>query len=296
MASPRRGSVLVEFSLVAFVLYLLMVVVLDLGRGSLAVQTTQGAVDVLAQELARAPIDATSSFEEALATSYVKERIYDPTKLVVKVSECGTTQQEIDDYFARLPLVNQMLRPLMFRDTLFTDPPVEVFRYPGAVVKVVGAPGDTYTVLVPIVDSRSTSSGSFGVETIHCVPVVEEVLPSDDLESHFSIIASSPFAGLVNVRINYPFQASAMSAFDPDAYPSGPASAFGADDGSVQDQGLSGDFSYVNPPDSGPSGPNSGRYGLGSHYAFLKKVRPYRKVISVQAAARREVIFGPPGP
>jgi len=287
--------VLVEFALVAFVMYLLMVVVLDLGRGVLATGTIQGAADIFAQELARAPVDATLTFEEALATDYVKQRVYDANRLVVRLSECGSTQEEIDAYFAGLPLVNQMLRPLMFRDTLPGDPPIEVFRYPGAVVKVNGE-SDTYTVLVARVLERSKAPETYGVETVDWLPVVEEVLESQDGESHFSIIASSPFAGLVNVRINYPYQASAMSAFDPNVYPNGPASIYIADDGSVQDEGLPPEYSYAKDPGGGSSGPYTGHLDLGSHYAFLKKVRPYRKVISVQAAARREVIFGPPGP
>lgn len=295
MGNPRRGSVLIEFGLVAFTLYLLMVVLLDLGRATLATQTIQGAADVLAQELSRAPLDATLTFEEALATDYVKTRIYDEKHLVVRLAASGSTQEEIDAYFATLPLVNQMLRPLMLRDTLPGDPPEEVFRYPGAVVEVTSEQ-DVYTVLIPRVLERSKAQGSYGVETIDWIPVVEEVLPGEDAESHFPINANSPFAGVVSIRVNYPFQASAMSAFDPEAFPSGPASIYIADDSAVQDEGLPADFSYVQGPDSGPSGPYSGKYGLGYHYAFIQRVRPYRKVVSTQAVARREVIFEPVGP
>jgi len=295
MSNPRRGSVLVEFGLVAFTLYLLMVVLLDLGRGTLATQTVQGAADVLAQELSRAPIDATLTFEEALATEYVKTRIYDEEHLVVRLADSGSTQEEIDTYFAALPLVNQMLRPLMFRDTIPGDQPEEVIRYPGALAKVVDGQ-DAYTVLIPRVLEYSDAPDTFGVETIDWIPVVEEVLPAGDVESHFPINAGSPFAGVVNVRINYPFQAAAMSAFDPNVFPNGPASVYMASDSLVQDTGLPTDYDYAIPPDFGPSAPYSGKYGLGYHYAFLQRVRPYRKIVSVQAVARREVIFGPEGP
>ena len=84
-SGSRRGSVLVEFALVAFILYLLMVVVLDLGRGSLATQTLQSASDLMARELAGAPLRGELTFQEALDSAYVKDRVYDEDHLVIEL-------------------------------------------------------------------------------------------------------------------------------------------------------------------------------------------------------------------
>jgi hypothetical protein len=292
--SSRQGSILVEFGMVAFILYLLMVVILDLGRGSLATQTIQSAADLMAQEMARAPIGATLDFEDALKEIYVTERIFDAQYLVIELGGSLQTQEEIDAHFATLPLVNQILRPLMFRDTLPLDPPVEVLRYPGAVLEESGVDG--YTVMIPQVESRNYGHSSYGVETIRLLPVVEEVLPSDDPTSHFPIDSGGPFAGIVNIRVNYPFQAAAMSAFNPDADLNGPDHIIVADDANVDSEDPPGDLEYAIGANQGSSSPYSGKFGLGHHYAYIKRVRPYRKLISVQAVARREVIFGPDQP
>lgn len=288
----RRGSVLVEFALVAFTLYLLMVVLLDLGRGSLATQTLQSAADLMSRELAGAPLRGETTFQEALESPYVKQRIFDEDLLVIELGAGLQTPQELDAYFATLPLVNQVLRPLMFRDTL-PGPGLEVLRYPGAVVQKGGG----YTVLIPQVTSRDWGPSPGGVETIAWLPVVEEVRADASAEGPFSILSSSEFRGVVNLRFNYPYQAAAMSAFDPDAAKTGPSSIALADDAAVTADPLPDGYSTAVAPDSGPLGPYSGQYGLGAHYAFVTtadtKVRPYRRLISIQSVARREVLFTP---
>ena len=42
-------------------------------------------------------------------------------------------------------------------------------------------------------------------------------------------------------------------------------------------------------PDGGVVGTYSGPYGLGRQFAFVREVRPYRKLLSAQAIFRREV-------
>ncbi len=89
---------MVEFAMVSFVLYILFVVLLDLGRASLATQTIQSAADVFATELARAPVGATRTFEEALADhldpdKYVSRTIYDEDYLVIVLDESLTSKE-----------------------------------------------------------------------------------------------------------------------------------------------------------------------------------------------------------
>ena len=291
-ARLRRGSVLVEFALVSFALYLLMVVLLDFGRASLATQTLQSAADLLARELATAPISGTLTFEEALEEPYVKQRVFDESLLVIELGSGLQTPEELDAYFATLPVVNQVLRPLMFRETI-PALGLEVLRYPGA---LVSSGGSDLTVLVPRVLERDRSGSPGGVETLDWLRVVEEVKESPGAPSHFPINSQSEFRGIVNVRLNYPYQAAAMSAFDPSAERTGPSSIVLASDAEVSAGELPDGFTLALDSDPGDTGPYSGRYGLGAHYAFLndgRRVRPYRRLLAIQAVARREVVFVP---
>jgi hypothetical protein len=294
-ARARRGSVLVEFSLVAFALYLLMVVLLDLSRGSLATQTLQGTADLMAQELARAPIDGQLTFEEALDEEYVKTRVFDAAHLVIELQEGLQTPQELEAHFATLPIVNQMLRPLMFRDRVQSGSgELSVLRYPGAIVK---DDQGSLTVLIPYILGRDYFADMSDAETIAWVPVVQEVKESAEAESHFAIDSSSDFRGIVNLRFNYPYQAAAMTAYNSAVAPTGPGSIALASDASVVEDGpLPDGYSELAVEADSGVGPYSGKYGLGRHYTFVApgvtSARPFRKLISVQAVARREVVFG----
>lgn len=281
-----------EFALVSFALYLLMVVLLDFGRASLATQTLQSAADLFARELATAPIQGTLTFEEALEEPYVKQRIFDEDLLVIELGPGLESPAELDTYFASLPVVNQVLRPLMFRETI-AGLGLEVLRYPGAIVTKGGS---DLTVLVPRVLERDWSGSPGGVESIDWLRVVEEVKESPQAPSHFPINSASEFRGIVNVRFHYPYQAAAMSAFNPAAERTGPSSIVIASDAQVSAAELPEDFSLALSSDPGDTGPYSGRYGLGAHYAFLtdgRRVRPYRRLLAIQAVARREVVFVP---
>src|SRR5580698_4608510 len=55
----RRGQSLVEFALVALVVYLLFAAIIEFGRLFFGAQTIQSVADFTARELSRAPISAT---------------------------------------------------------------------------------------------------------------------------------------------------------------------------------------------------------------------------------------------
>jgi hypothetical protein len=288
----RRGSVLVEFAMVSFVLYLLLVVLLDLGRATLGSHTIQDAATVLANELARAPLPASMSFEEALRDDWVIQVIYDSEKLVIPITG-NETQVELEEMYSRLPIVNQMLRPLMIHDELPGGEPV--IRYPGA---LVSTPEGGYSVFIPQVVGRSWD-GEFtgGYETIRFLPVMEELHDSvAEPDGHFAIDSQSPLAGFVNLRCNYPYQAGAMTAYyrnpdEPDVF--GPKHAVQANDQnvSVQPGGeLPPGYSLIGSGFGDEAAPYDGKYGLGFHYLGRKRVRPFRKLLSAQAAARREIV------
>ena len=149
---------------------------------------------------------------------------------------------------------------------------------------------------MPRVLERDWSASPGGVETIDWLRVVEEVKESPGAPSHFPINSASEFRGIVNIRFHYPYQAAAMSAFEPSAERTGPSSIVLASDDQVTAGELPSGFGLALCNDPGDTGPYAGRYGLGAHYAFLtdgRRVRPYRRLLAIQAVARREVVFVP---
>jgi hypothetical protein len=303
----RRGAVLVEFALVALVLYVLLAATVELGRALLSSQGAQAAADVAARELALAPLPASLTFDQALDTAYVRERIYDPAFLAIDVETQipdvdglpGIGGADVDAFFAGLPIVNRALRPLMTRGTvdLGSLGPRELIRYPGALLVDPDAPPGSsgLTVAIPEVVTR----GPEGEETIRWRRVLEEVRadplsPVGPADSPFS--ALSPEGGLVAVRVHVPYQAAALGSYrTPPAGPGAPNLAFPnvADDQLVQlaDGAPAPPGELI--ADAPPDGVYGGPYGLGRLYALGTEVRPFRRLFAAQALQRRELPLGP---
>jgi hypothetical protein len=277
----RSGSVLVEFALIALVLYLILAATLEFGRALFGAQVLQQAADTAAREIARTPgLPAVGTLTDwkdpsnqnaAFNTTVIKQTLYDEQFTVV-----GPIPSNGLDYFSDKPLLNRLLAPLMIRDT-----DRNLLYYPGALVTDTNMPSG-YHVEIPIV------SYAGGTETIvKSVRIVEEILPDPNADptnsdnSPFSLVSTlSPPSnrGIVALRINYPFQAATMSATAPNpAWPPPP------------------NFNYIDVPAS-ESGEAAGTYagpnGLGNQLVFAKNVRPFRRLMSAQAIYRREV-FGP---
>jgi len=270
----RRGSVLVEFALIALVLYFLLAATVEFGRIMYSAQTVQQAADVAARELAKTPLPPTLTFDQFLfpqagedaSVAPARARVYDRKYLVLPLDDADTPP---------LPLLNQQLKLLMIVDELPDG--TRVRRYPGQLVPL---PDNQFgfTVVVPLVVSQAD-----GTETVDPVPreVVEEVTAANGV-GPFSLVAALPpdqewMRGTVALRINYPYQAATMASFPVDATdPYAP--------------------NLVNPnpvlDDDGTIGPNAGSLGLGRLEVAGKQARPFRKVLTGQAFARREV-FGP---
>jgi hypothetical protein len=275
----RRGSILVEFALVSLAFYLILAGTLEVGRMITSAQIVQNAARTMARELALLPLPATMTFEEALDCPTVRARIFDRTKLAVLLP---------DDLAAETnswPTVNRILLPLMVVNQVGDE---QYLQFPGAVVDYTPLGGTAFrTVRVPQVVSR----GADGVETIRWVDVIEEIrfVATDPTSGAFSMLSTGPELGLVALRVNCPYQAATMSAFQPvDVTDPDPTNeAILANDGGVTVQNSFG----TAPVDSGPSsgGIYDGPYGLGKFYALNKEVRPFRRLISGQAVFRREV-------
>ncbi len=289
----RRGQSLVEFALVALVMYLLLAAILTFGHALYVAQGLQQAVDLAAREIARTPLPADATFDDALANPLVKGAIYSEDYLVFDLHTLDENQSFFQDIVPDWPLLNQQLATLMIVDN--SIPGQRLLRYPGALLNSETSPTG-FTVGIPLVTDRTET----GVETIRWVPVIEEI-ESPDNPDPFQI--SSNQRGIVALRINYPFQSAAMSSFR--ANPAGPFEPtigqpnIANDPGVVQlNEPISGrvDDGLLGSPEGGIY---SGPFGLGAQAAFgsdefvgespVRAVRPYRRVISAQAIYRREI-------
>lgn len=321
MIRTERGAALVEFALVSLVLYLMLAGAVEFGRMMFSANAVQDAARVAARELAVAPIRANVTFDYALSCDPatdpnclldLKRRIFDPACLVVDLDDPAVASDP-EGFFAALPVVNKALRTLMISEPLRPN----LLRYPGALLtdgggvgcSAVGPNGTAaptgFTVGIPLVESRDGA----GVETITWVPVVQEIRATRDSDcparGPFSLIYlpaqddcgpldADPIAdrGLAAVRVNYPYQAAMLSAYQPspptdtDPVPPNMRNFIVADDGGVQQTNVA----PGGPVDDGAIGPYAGPFGLGRQLALAgRTVRPFRRLVSAQAIFRREV-------
>lgn len=275
-----------ELALVVLVLYLLLAATTELGRATFGAQALQDVARVAARELALEPLPAGATLADALATPIVQARIYDRRLLVLDLA--GDVNQnsipdgeELDLVFGQMPVVNQLLRPLMIFEVV--DGGARLLRYPGALLvdPTAEAHHSGFTVRIPRIVSRDAD----GVESIDWVDVLEAPTPDP-----FPIDALGAAQGVAAVRLNYPFQAAAMVGYRES--PGGPfepnvGRPIAAADGAVVEVGSGPGLAFANV--SGQVGPYAGQYGLGVQLAHAREVRPFRKLISAQAAFRREV-------
>lgn len=284
---PQRqsGAVLVEFGLMALVLYLLLGALLSFGTMIQAGQVAQDVARLAARELALTPLPAAMTFEDALdATS---ASIFDPNQLVVDLDALADSGVEVDAYFASMPLVNRALRPVFVSDRFQG---IRLLRFPGALLV---SPDPTafnagLTVGVPQVVARAEAGG----EQIRWLPVIEEIRTdsADPATGPFSAASTAADRGLVALRVNIPSTASALASYDaPTTWPPEP---------NVFQAHRVGPVTTV--PGSAPpygtpfaeavsQGVLGGEQGLGEMYAMTLTVRPFRRVFIGQALFRREV-------
>jgi len=296
----RRGQSLVEFAVIALVLYMLLAAILTFGHMLYVAQGLQGAADLAAREIAKTPLQPNVSFETAFTDGSL-DSIYREEHLVFDLDTLGPGESFFEDIVSDWPLLNQQLATLMIVDRPDFDgdgtPDRRFIRYPGALLSDGDMPSG-YTVGIPLVTARGVN----GVESIRWVPVVEEIKRSDD-QSLFNF--ETPDGGIVALRINYPFQSASMSSFANNADPFEPTigSPNAADDGAVNELnegdrpgGLSGAPLVSDGPDPMYAGTYGGQYGLGAQGALGSQqltggrpVRPFRRVLSAQAIYRREI-------
>jgi hypothetical protein len=299
----RRGQSLVEFAVVALVLYLLIALILTFGHLFYVSYGVQQAADVAAREISRTALPADSlDLDDVLRANAndvpevreVRERIFDDHYLVLNVDPNHANgfqgRTNLQDLVAALPVLNQQLVPIMISDQVDG---ITVLRYPGAIFRDTDAADDPadpppsgFKVAIPLVVERNED----GVETIDWVPVVEAI--QSPAEPDFFRI-SSRHRGLVALRINYPCQSATMSSFR--ANPDGPFEPTVGNPNVADDSMVSvvdGDGFAPNgtaTESDREAGAYAGPYGLGRQYALGMTVRPFRRLVSAQAVYRREI-------
>lgn len=291
--AAERGAALVEFALIALVLYLLLGAVVELGRLVFSAQVAQAAAQTAARELALVSLPANATFKDALDDCDVRATIYNEDLLVIDLASIPAGQS-LQDVAGSLPLVNRILLPLMIADTIDVGGGMrDILRFPGALV-----PSDPSACDVPVMNPtgltvrvpRVLARGGDGTETIDWVDVVEEILadPSDPDSGPFGVGSGLGLTGVVAVRVHVPFQAAMLSGyregangvFDPNI-----GNVNQADDASVTQVGDDIPSAFV----SGTNTTYAGPYGLGNQYALAKDVRPFRRLVTTQSVFRREV-------
>jgi hypothetical protein len=273
------GAVLLEFAILALVFYVLLATLISFGQLFFTAQVVQDGARLGALELSRMPLPAEYTFDQALASTVVRQRIYDPDRLVVDLDSIpgGVT---LDEYFRNAPVLNQALWPVMVVQHLGGR---RLLHYPGALLEDPSTPTGL-RVAIPVVVGRNAD----GVETIRWVEPVEEIR-ADPAVSPFRLNATGAQRGIVALRINYPYQSAALSGFREAAggpFEPNAARPIIADPDAVAQ--LPGDVRTVR-EDGDDVGPYAGPYGLGRLKALGKDVRPFRRLLSAQAVFRREV-------
>ena len=164
----RRGQALVEFAIVALVIYLLLGGILTFGQLFYEGQTVQQAADVAAREISRTPLSATANLMDVLyssnpadystssGSSTVRTSLFNPQLLQFDMSAGVPAGQSMLDVIQTWPIINQMLYPAMIvqsgQQVYGGNPSDQYLCYPG---------------VVPCSDSQYPN------RTVYCVAQVE---------------------------------------------------------------------------------------------------------------------------
>ncbi|WP_430453857.1 TadE/TadG family type IV pilus assembly protein [Rhodopirellula europaea] len=297
----RSGQALVEFGLVALVLYMLVGGAITFGIWIYAAGQIQQAANVGARELSQTPLPFDETFEDALEQKNVRQRVYDDRWLVIDLTKLKE-EKPGHNFFTyvvpQMPLLNQQLAVLYVLDVFDHDnddatPPMRLMRYPGALLKRPQGESDEsgieypdyvaddYVVQIPLVVERKEGhNNGGGAERIRWVCVVEEVDDPDTNPEPFSLEDSNQdMRGVVALRVHYPAQSTWLSSYqDRGAFVSNAGDPNAANDDAVESlnsEAMKGTLFDSKPlvfedplGESVYAGTYGGKYGLGIHGAM----------------------------
>ncbi len=276
----QRGSVLVEFSLIAVSLSLLIALVVDVARMVFIAQVLQETARVAARELSLVPLSPAITFEQALQHPRVKRRIYDPAALVIEMDQFEDLEH-LEEFMTALPIVNRMLRPLMVREWIRHDGHrQEVLRFPGVLMQEdTDKAEQSWSIAVP----GTGMTGLLNASTVKWMSVLEEIRenPDDPRSGSFSLHGAQhgSLSGLIALRVNYPLRLMFMNWLPLSALPESVAILSVAEPGAHANVQL--------PTDDTSSGNEITRFI--SKKIVADSSMDYHQVLSAQAVFRREI-------
>lgn len=204
-------------------------------------------------------------------------------------------EAQLDALFDRLPIGNQLLRPLMIADRRGN---VQMIRYPGALLVRASNPG-------PDCDDGS----QYGVGIAELNSATQRVTWHGVVEQHGGVPNSNrdfrlSDGGWVGLRVNYPFQSAGLLAAESsgltDPRTERETQVLVDADAEISDDPTSfADLSGTLAAGGADSGAYAGPRALGRLYSIPdadgepRAVRPFRRLLSASAGFRREVFLAP---
>ena len=300
-----RGAVLAEFALLGFVVWLLLAGVLEIGRALTAQQLIQHASRTMAREMARLPLPSNLSFPAAVREDAFRNAVLNPDFLVIdsallarcSVPDFGLAGHEVqlDALFDRLPIGNQLLRPLMIADRRGDS---QMIRYPGALLVRATPPGPACDEGSQYAVGIAELNSATGAVTWH--GVVEQHGGGPGSGRDFPLAGG----GWVGLRVNYPFQSAGLLAAESTGV-TDPRSGretqrvVDADAAISDDPTTFAELPGVLAGGGAEGGAYAGSRALGRLYSIPdadgepRAVRPFRRLLSANAGFRREVFLAP---
>ncbi len=309
----RRGSALVEFALLAFVVWLILAGVLELGRAFSAQQILQHAARTIAREMSLLELPHDASFDEALRAVFDTRFLVIDANLLARCGkplfgEPGHDAGVAELFVEQVPIGNRLLRPLMIHDQVGE---LRMIRYPGAVLArtdgvSASSPcpeGSVFTVGIAELDRPASRIRWRAVVSPEPVPGDPAATPGRD---DYALEAG----GWAGVRVRYPFQSAALLAsretgvVDPATGRMTRTLVDVDGDGALVDTGLESLDASLLPPGAADDALSSlsiqayaGPRGLGRLFSLpdgggeARSVRPYRRLLSAVAGFRRETFL-----
>jgi hypothetical protein len=252
----------------------------------------------------------------------VRTRIFDERYLVLTIDPTPASATELTynrgHPIGDFPLVTQLLLPAMIYDQIAQTTttgqnnaqPTQLLRYPGAMFSdtsgyptLPGMPTPSgYLVRIPVISTPPASPPTGGTGNLPVYAAAAETItgwvrplePILNSAGQDAFPVTSPQMGVVALRVNYAYQSATMSGYAPAADPLAPQGPGPPSYTPVVPIAANDSIGAPSPPGVGGNVPTasrvySGPYGLGSQAAWAQNVRPYRKLMCLQAIYRREV-------
>lgn len=269
----RCGQALVEFAIISFVMTAMLAGFLGLivlGLGSFQNNIAAENAGRLLDERLPNTLTTTGDVYEAMVT----ENLYDEAHLII-----SNTDWYDPAFRNSLPEINRALL-----GSYIYDPDLLAFRYPGAVVR---NQANQQTVLIPLLKDADppVTNGidrAFNV-SLGDTPVSEDwvgpvtVSKIDDEKYRIVIFYPSQPGSMLNLEIVRDADGEILSQ-----------SPIEADDSAISLSDLPTGYTFDTPPINSDfdASTSRGQFGLGQTFAFLKAVRPYRRVFESASVFR----------